>query len=132
MAKIVTSDGCWMWQGQIAANGYGRFRPDPQRPSMQAHRVAYELFVGPIPDGLQLDHLCGVRACVRPDHLEPVTGRENRLRSLANVITINAAKTECKRGHPFTPENTYVRPDRGHRSCKTCQRENERRYREKV
>lgn len=75
-----TAEGCWLWRGQLNAWGYGHFRrtlgPGLGR-TVKAHRLAYELSVGPIPEGLTLDHLCGQRACVRPDHLEPVTNAEN-------------------------------------------------------
>ncbi len=78
-----------------------------------AHRVAYELAIGPVPDGLVVDHLCFNRACVRPGHLEPVTQQENVMR----------ARTHCRKGHEFTPENTYVRPGGTggiQRICRTC------------
>jgi len=80
------NSGCWLWTGGIAWDGYGNFKvPGHQR---QAHRIAYELWRGPIPDGLQLDHLCSVRSCVNPAHLEAVTGRTNVLRS-EMVIGVN-------------------------------------------
>ena len=75
---------------------------------------------GPIPEGLTLDHLCRVRACVNPAHLEPVTLRENTLRSPSAPTAINARKTECLRGHAFTPENTWVH--RSRRCCRECKR----------
>jgi hypothetical protein len=77
-------DGCWIWTGVINHNGYGRYtyaRPDGRSLASRAHRIAYELLVGPIPDGLQLDHLCRVKACVNPAHLEPVTQDENMRRT---------------------------------------------------
>ncbi|KAB2977369.1 HNH endonuclease [Streptomyces sp. SS1-1] len=84
-----------------------------------AHRVAYQEIVGPIPEGLQLDHLCRVRHCVNPAHLEPVTSRENTLRG-ENLVAINAAKTHCKRGHLFDAANTYRW--RNSRICRECRR----------
>jgi hypothetical protein len=109
--------GCWRWQKGKTANGYGRLTVDgrPRR----AHRAAYEEFVGPIPDGLQLDHLCRVRDCVNPAHLEPVTSRENTLRGDTGPAR-NAAKTECSNGHPFDVAN--ISWDRGKRRCRTCAR----------
>lgn len=113
--------GCWIWTGPCA-KGYGRVsvREAGSRRSMQIHRYAYEQLVGPIPDGLQLDHLCRNRACCNPAHLEPVTSRENTLRG-TNQVARQAAATHCVHGHEFTPENTYVEPG-GRRKCRTCQR----------
>lgn len=113
---------CWIWAGRLDPQGYGRHSWD------LAHRVAYERFMGPIPDGLTLDHLCRTPACVNPWHLEPVTLRENLLRG-DTFQARNAAKTHCKRGHPFDEENTYITPA-GWRSCRSCRREHHRRYRE--
>ena len=79
MAKVAKSDGCWMWTGAVATSGYGRIGEGAR--TLQAHRVAYQLLVGPIPEGLHIDHLCRVRLCVRPDHLEPVTQAENNIRA---------------------------------------------------
>src|SRR5690349_9784178 len=87
------------------------------------HRVAYERLVGPIPDGLALDHLCRVRHCINPDHLEPVTWRENILRGASEVARL-AARTACSKGHEFTPENTRI--NNGARACRRCDRENKR------
>jgi hypothetical protein len=115
--------GCWVWQRAKNAKGYGRVligsRVDGTRRVVYAHRLSYELHVGPVPDGLDLDHLCRNTSCCNPAHLEPVTRRENVLRGEAP-----AAKQwrlgECNRGHAFTPENTYV--NKGKRYCRTCQR----------
>jgi len=93
-----------------------------------AHRYVYEQEVGPIPDGLTLDHLCRNRACVNPDHLEPVTMRVNTLRG-ETITARNAAKTRCDKGHEFTPENTMRKPDG--RRCRVCQRASEARYYER-
>lgn len=92
-----------------------------------AHRYAYTEIVGPIPDGLTLDHLCKRTDCVNPEHLEPVTGKVNTLRG-NNPTAINARKTICANGHEFTPENTYLRPNGG-RKCRTCVRNAEHKYR---
>ena len=94
-----------------------------------AHRVAYELTNGPIPDGLELDHLCRVRHCVNPSHIEAVTHRENTLRG-TGPIPHRARQSHCKHGHEFTPENTYRLPN-GCRHCRTCSIEWTRRRRER-
>lgn len=113
----VTEDatGCWMFDS-LTTRGYGQFQHD--RTHVAAHRWAYQLLVGEIPDGLTLDHLCRVRACVNPWHLEPVPHRTNILRG-EGPAAINARRTQCVNGHPFTSENTYLTPD-GRRQCRTC------------
>jgi hypothetical protein len=126
--KVQKTETCWLWTAQIAKNGYGRFKPEYI--ARQAHRVAYELLIGPIPDGLQLDHLCRVRHCVNPAHLEPVTGRENILRGFA-PSACRARQTECWRGHPFDDVNTYRRTD-GTRACRECNRDSVRRYKARL
>jgi HNH endonuclease len=103
---------CWLWTG-ATTKGYGRFR------GTGAHRFAYELLVGPIPQGLQLDHLCRVRNCVNPEHLEPVTCQENLRRGFIAKARAGQRPTHCPQGHEFTTENTYIW--RGNkRACKTC------------
>lgn len=109
--RVDKTDSCWLWIGPLRANGYGMYNHRP------AHRVTYELLVGPIPDGLHIDHLCRVRHCVNPDHLEPVTQAENNRRA-------GAAKTHCPRDHEYTPENTYNK--NGSRMCRTCHRDRSR------
>lgn len=102
LRRIVYSNGCWGWTSRRPAkNGYNYLN------NQLAHRIAYELYKGRIPDGLTLDHLCRHRWCVNPDHLEAVTNRENILRG-TGASARNAIKTVCKWGHPFTPENTAV------------------------
>lgn len=108
--------GCWPWQGTIAGNGYGRFAI--RGGSIAAHRFSYELLVGPVPEGLELDHLCRNRACVNPAHLEPVTHRANTLRG-DTLTAANARKTHCIHGHKFTAENTYTQWGGG-RGCRAC------------
>lgn len=118
--------GCLLWTGNIHPKyGYGRLCVD--RVVKLAHRVAYEAFVGPIPEGLTLDHLCRVRRCVNPAHLEPVTLAENKARGMS-FAAVNARKTRCSQGHEFTPENTYVDTKTGWRQCATCVRDRQRRY----
>lgn len=111
----VADSGCWEWNGGLWGGGYGRFVLDGRH--VQAHRWAYEALVGPIPDGLQLDHLCRNRRCVNPDHLEPVTNRENGVRGIG--IAARALATHCSHGHEWTEENTNVRPN-GTRRCRKC------------
>jgi hypothetical protein len=121
--------GCWLWTASLDSHGYGQIG-DSGRLRM-AHSVVYELFVGPVPVGLELDHLCRVPACVNPDHLEPVTRHENIMRGVNPDVqrARHAARTHCKRGHEFTPENTYLAPTG--RQCRTCGRERARRKRER-
>ncbi len=128
--KVEKTETCWLWAAYISTNGYGYFNLDG-RPT-QAHRVAFELTRGPIPDGLVTDHLCRVRHCVNPDHLEPVTHRENILRG-DSPNAHNARKTHCIHGHPFNAENTYVRSN-GNRMCRPClnRRRRETRARKKA
>lgn len=106
---------CIIWIGALNQKGYGAGRLRGDR-SGGIHRQVYEAFIGSIPDGMLLDHLCRVRSCINPAHLEPVTPHENAHRGLTN-----ATKKQCKRGHYFDAENTYIGPD-GHRGCRQCAR----------
>lgn len=117
-AKVDKTDTCWLWTAYISPDGYGRFDRLRAMGEQSAHRIAYVLLVGPIPDGLELDHLCRVRHCVNPLHLEAVTHAENvrRGRSGAHL----GERTHCPRGHEYTRENTYVH--RNKRSCRECRR----------
>ena len=117
-SKVDKTDGCWVWTATVNSNGYGQIKVAGAK--WQAHRYAYELMVGPIPDGLCIDHLCRNRRCVRPDHLEPVDNRTNTLRG-EGVTAVNARRDMCQRGHPLQP-----RYDRAGRFCPTCQREGDR------
>lgn len=113
--------GCIEWTGRIDRYGYGQFLPAGGRKArnMGAHRWSYEHFKGAIPEGFQIDHLCRNRKCVNPNHLEAVTPRVNVMRSLGPA-SLNAKKTHCIHGHPFSEENTDLR--NGRRVCKTCRR----------
>lgn len=118
--------GCWVWKGYIR-DGYGIFNYKGKK--MQAHRFMYQLMLDKeLSKYIQLDHLCKNRACVNPDHVEEVSGKENTLRGMGPTA-INARRTHCVNGHEFTPDNTYIRPDDGARDCKTCAREAKRRQR---
>jgi hypothetical protein len=111
----VEPSGCWFWEGSTHAAGYGCYG------ARLAHRLSYEAFIGPIPDGLTLDHLCRNRRCVNPRHLEPVTIAENVLRG-ESLPARNARKTHCPKGHPYDESNTYISPRTGWRQCRACQR----------
>jgi len=126
--KVDKFGACWLWTGRQTRLGYGVAR-HAGRP-VYAHRFAYEVVVGEIPDGLELDHLCRVPGCVRPDHLEAVPHRVNILRGIA-PSAINARKATCVHGHPFDEANTIVRPDGG-RACRTCELERNRSERERA
>ncbi len=115
-------NSCWEWQGSLTL-GYGLMMIKGKR--YVVHRLAYELWKGPIPEGLTLDHLCRNRACVNPDHLEPVSLKENILRGVSPSAD-NARKTHCPKGHEFTPDN-LVADNANRRRCKTCHRERQRR-----
>lgn len=118
-AMVHKSNDCWVWQGGLSSNGYGTFSGS-EHGTVAAHTYAYRDKQGFIPAGLELDHLCRNRACVNPAHLEPVTHQVNVLRGTAPPA-VNAAKTHCKRGHEFTPENTVIKSG-PRRECRTCKR----------
>lgn len=121
-ARVNKTKGCWLWTGGTK-NGYGRFWFKGQ--DELAHRFAYEYLVGPIPNGLTIDHVaalgCTSKLCVNPAHLEPVTHQINNLRA-DGVSGRNARKTHCKRGHPFEGPEADMHFVRGARSCRICER----------
>jgi HNH endonuclease len=118
MSKVaVDAAGCWLWQAHRTPNGYGQLRVGGRW--ISAHRLAYQLFKGPIPDGLVPDHLCGVKHCANPDHLEAVTPHENWLRGTAPMVALHKAH-RCQQGHDVTGPNAMV--TQGRVRCRTCQR----------
>lgn len=115
-SRVDRSGACWLWTAGRNNYGYGAFYPSKGN-QVLAHRFAYELLVGPIPEGLQIDHVCRVRACVNPEHLECVTSKENTLRGVS-PSALCAAKTHCPRGHEYDEANTRLY--RGKRYCRAC------------
>lgn len=128
-SHVTKTEGCWLWSGTKSEKGYGLFRIDgkPKR----AHRIAYEMIVGDVPEGFTLDHLCRVPGCVNPAHLEIVTSQENTRRGIEyrkqHDIPMNAClkygglKPFCKHGHPYSGDNLYIAPN-GRRVCRACQK----------
>ena len=114
--RVDQKDGCWLWKGSLTVYGYGQFQPARGK-SYRAHRLAWEIARGPVPEGLVLDHLCRNRACCNPDHLEPVTHRENVLRGVGPSAQ-NAARLTCSKGHSFDSVGS-----KGERRCIQCNNE---------
>lgn len=114
--EVDVESGCWNWTAAKGVGGYGRFRSGGREPIVLPHRWSYEHYVGPIPDGLQIDHLCRNPSCVNPAHLEAVTASENCQRASPDC---------CPHGHPYTDENTSRWAD-GKKRCRECKREKNR------
>lgn len=110
-------NGCWVRAGWRNPHGYTQGSLDGKK--KLAHRIAYELTYGPVPEGHEIDHLCRNRACCNPDHLEAVTRRENQSRSDSTFTAINREKTHCPHGHPYNELNTLVTAS-GYRRCRWC------------
>lgn len=121
----IDREGCWEWHGAKYSDGYGMFSEKnagtgDKMKQHRAHRLVYELLVGPVPEGLVLDHLCRNTLCVNPHHLEPVTPRENQRRGMAGEL-----KTSCNYGHPYDEANTRIAVGGG-RQCRECDKLNAR------
>lgn len=114
--RVDTTGECWLWTGGTTISGYGQISVDYRK--VLVHRYAYELLVTPIPDGMEIDHLCHQRNCVRPDHMEVVT-------HAVNMARIRPRPT-CPKGHEMADANVLRRADTGHRICRACRDERNR------
>ena len=112
-SKVKKTESCWEWKGAKSSTGYGNFSVKYKQHG--AHRFAWELLRGPVPEGMTLDHICKNRGCVNPEHMEVVSRGENSRRGIAQ----RARVLKCRAGHWYTPENTYVTPS-GDRRCREC------------
>lgn len=128
MSKITVDEkyGCWNWMGGVNSCGYSQFYFKGE--NERGHRLSYEIFKGKIPDGLCLDHLCRNKRCVNPDHLEPVTRKENATRGISGRI--ESLRTECPKNHKYDDKNTYVTPT-GKRDCRECRKQATERYKKR-
>lgn len=119
--QVDNDDACWLWLAAINDGGYGIFHLAKTGKSVRAHRYSYEFFVGNIEEGLDVDHVCRVRACINPYHLEPVTRQVNLLRGIG-LPALEILRTHCPQGHPYNMANTHIRKS-GARRCRACDRE---------
>jgi len=117
--SVSKTEDCWLWTGYLNHAGYGAFFDHGRT---LAHRYAWEMDHGPVPNGMAVDHICFVRACVNPAHLRLLTISENCSRKLRSLSAY------CQRGHEWTPENTYITPAKGTRVCKVCRRGRQAKY----
>lgn len=127
--KQVNLDDCWLFAKSLSPKGYGLIYKNND-PSQYAHRVMYENMVGPIPEGFVTDHLCRITRCINPDHLEPVTPKENLYRGFA-PSSLNRFKTHCPFGHPLSGDNLYIQKSKNgkvQRRCKGCMYPRMRKY----
>lgn len=122
VVPMMDDRGCWEWSGALHPQGYTQFWVPGERIPRKGHRASYEIHKGPIPDGLEIDHLCRNRGCVNPNHLEAVTHQVNMLRG-ETVAAFSARKTTCKMGHTFDWVNSYSK-----RGCRTCHNARQRAY----
>jgi hypothetical protein len=130
--RTTITDGCWIWQGGKTAAGYAMMYILGGR--QYAHRWAYQMFVGPIPDNCEIDHVCRNRGCVRPDHLQAVSHRVNCSPERSSVGWNTRAKTHCPKGHAYNEENTYQyfgKDNLYHRFCRICHYTASMKYAEK-
>ena len=124
MSFVSQTRGCWHWTGCLTS-GYGRFNRSAEvgyKLLQLAHRFSWEYFIGPIPDGMQIDHLCRVRNCVNPYHLEVVSCKQNIQRGL-----VTRSKRYCPKGHPYAGDNLYVSPS-NKINCRACHRAHTKAY----
>lgn len=121
--------GCWLWIGARCGSGYGSVAVGRRNGTAMAHRAMYELAKGPIPAGFVLDHLCGLKICVNPDHLRPVPQRDNVMRG-SSIPALNASKAVCTNGHQFDEANTYQ--SKAGRACRACHRSRERERKRRI
>lgn len=117
-SKVEKTESCWLWLGYKINSGYGKFVYKGE--NMLSHRLSYQLHKGKIPQGLEIDHLCRVKHCVNPDHLEAVTRKENQIRGMG-FISIESKKTHCPQGHPYSGDNLFI-DYKGGRRCRKCSR----------
>jgi hypothetical protein len=130
--KVWQGDGCWLWTGRPNRQGYGVLREGPSGSrTLRAHRFSYELLVGPILEGLVIDHLCSNTMCVNPDHLDSVTQAENVRRGRTGQAfgAMQRARTHCPQGHEYSNENTYLWNT--YRACRMCRKEADIRHKSK-
>jgi hypothetical protein len=120
----VPESGCWLWEGAVSKLGYGRIAFEGK--AKFAHRVAFTTLVGEVPDGMELDHLCKVRSCVNPYHLEPVTRLENMKRSGAFVY--RQQRSHCPKGHELTEDNKYFAACSNKYLCRACLKARKQRH----